>query len=289
MTVPKLLVDNPLDPSAAVTSLAVRSDAARLRRSTVLAYHELAAEEVAYHYALSCRQLEDHLGLASLIRSESTPSEERLVISFDDGHISHYELALPLLEKYSSKAIFFVIAGRIGKREDFMTWSHLKELIALGHRVEAHGWSHAFLTSCTDAELRNEVRGSKEMIEDRLGDPVSSLSVPHGRWNSRVVKACEEAGYRQLYTSNPWISRRDEGRLEVIGRLVVVQSMNVEQLLHWLTMGSTEAALHRAKQNLKDSVRYLLGDRLYYRMWSRFSKWSGPEDYAPEEKVGPAG
>jgi peptidoglycan/xylan/chitin deacetylase (PgdA/CDA1 family) len=277
MTAPKLYLDDPQDESPALLN-----QAARLRRPTVLGYHEITPEEVAYQYALSCRQLENHLRLASRIRGEAPSSREPLVISFDDGHISQYELALPLLESHSRKAIFFVIAGRIGKRKDFMTWNHLEELIALGHRVESHGWSHAFLTSTSDSELQNEVRGSKEAIEDRLGAPVRALSAPHGRWDTRVAKACEDAGYWELYTSNPWTSRRNGG-LEVLGRLVVVQSMNAGNLLSWLTMGSAEAALQRAKQNLKDSVRTLLGDRLYYRMWSRFSKWSGPEDYAPEQ------
>jgi peptidoglycan/xylan/chitin deacetylase (PgdA/CDA1 family) len=283
MTAPKLYFNDTRDEPPPVGKEAGLDDAARLRRSTVLAYHEVTQDDVAYQYALSCRQLEDHLRLASRMRGEKASSQAPLVISFDDGHISHYELALPLLEQYSAKAIFFVIAGRIGKRKDFMTWNQLEELVARGHRVEAHGWSHAFLTSCTDIELDNEIRGSKKTIEDRLGAPVRALSAPHGRWDGRVATACEEAGYQELYTSNPWVSRRNRGSFEVLGRLVVVQSLDAGQLLHWLTMGSAEAALHRLKQNLKDSARYLLGDKLYYRMWSRFSKWSGPEDYAPEE------
>jgi len=285
MTAPKLYLDEARDESAAVSSAAPLNQAVRLRRSTVLAYHEVTPEEIAYQYALSCRQLEDHLRLKSRLKSAGTAAGEPLLISFDDGHISHYELALPLLEQYSAKAVFFVIAGRIGKRKDFMTWNHLEELVARGHRVESHGWSHAFLTSCTDDALRNEVRGSKKMIEDRLGSPVRALSAPHGRWDRRVAGACEDAGYRELYTSNPWLSRSQgpHRRLEILGRLVVVQSMDAAQVLHWLTMAGAEAALHRAKQNLKDSARNLLGNRLYYRVWSRFSKWSGPEDYASEE------
>lgn len=280
MTTPKLHLDHPHEAPAAIGP--GRSSAARLLRSMVLAYHELTPGETAYQYALPCLQFEDHLRLACLLNGESAPPEERLVLSFDDGHISSYASALPLLEKYSCKAIFFVIAGRIGERKDFMTWDHLKEVVARGHCVEAHGWSHAFLTSCSEAELRREVRGSKETIEDRLGAPVTALSAPHGRWDGRVLKACEEAGYTRLYTSNPWVSRRNAKSVEVRGRLVVVQSMTVERLQRWLTMGSTEAALHRAKQNLKDSARYLLGDKLYYQMWSRLSGFSGPEDYASE-------
>jgi peptidoglycan/xylan/chitin deacetylase (PgdA/CDA1 family) len=282
MTAPKLYLDDLRDERPDVDGRVRPHNAVCLRRSTVLGYHEITSEKVAYQYALPGRQLENHLRLASRLGGEGAPFQEPLLVSFDDGHISHYELALPLLEKYSCKAIFFVVAGRIGQRKDFMTWNHLKELIALGHRVESHSWSHVFLTSASDSELRDEVRGSKEVIEDRLGAPVRALSAPHGRWDRRVAEACEVAGYRELYTSNPWIWRRNQP-LEILGRLVVVQSMDAAQLLHWLTMGSAEAGVHRVKQNLKDSVRYLLGDRLYYRMWSRFSRWNGPEDYAPEK------
>jgi peptidoglycan/xylan/chitin deacetylase (PgdA/CDA1 family) len=278
MTVSKSSRDN----SAGMTEPAGPARRQRSPRHTVLAYHELEAEPIAYQYALPCRQFEDHLRLAVMLRSESDSSQERLVISFDDGHISHYSAAVPLLEKYSCKAIFFVIAGRIGERKDFMTWEQLKELIAMGHRVEAHGWSHSFLTSCSDSELQTEIKGAKEIMEDRLGAPVNALSAPHGRWDDRTLRVCEEAGYTQLYTSNPWDSRRSLRHVDVIGRLVVMQSMSAERLQRWLTMGSAEAVIHRAKQNLKDSARYLLGDKVYYQMWSHFSKWSGPDDYAPE-------
>ncbi len=282
MTTSDLLAENPREPSTAVTSAARLTGLARPLRLTVLAYHELASQSVAYQYTLSCPQFEDHLRLAARFRSITAPSQGQLVISFDDGHMSNYASALPLLEKYGCKAIFFVIVGRIGERKDFMTWRHLQELVSLGHRVEAHGWSHTFLTSCSDTDLDIEVGRSKRTLEDRLGAPVKALSAPHGRWNARVRRACEQAGYRELYTSNPWASRSDSRPVEVLGRLVVVQSMNADRLAHWLTMGAAEAAVQRTKQTLKDSARYLLGDKLYYQVWSRFSGWSGPDDYAQE-------
>jgi len=101
---------------------------------------------------------------------------------------------LPLLEKHGCKAIFFVIAGRIGRQNDFMTWTQLREILSLGHRVEAHGWSHTFLTDCSDYQLTLELNQSKQSIEDRLGTRVEALSAPHGRWNRRVASECVRAG-----------------------------------------------------------------------------------------------
>ena len=243
----------------------------RALRPMVLAYHELSPERTAYSYALSCRDFEEHLSLAAQLSLNSGNDNAPILISFDDGHISNYSAALPLLEKYSRKAIFFVIVGRIGEQKDFMTWAHLKELVALGHRVEAHGWSHTFLTSCSDSELRKELERSREVLQERTGAPVTALSAPHGRWDRRIARACAAAGYRQLYTSSPWSFRRTLENVELIGRLIAVQSMDARRLLRWLTMGRAEAGLRRTQYALKQSARFLLGNKLYYQLWARFS------------------
>jgi peptidoglycan/xylan/chitin deacetylase (PgdA/CDA1 family) len=247
----------------------------RILRPTVLAYHELSTEATTYSYALTCRNFEEHLQLAADLSSDG-PSP--LVLTFDDGHISNYTSALPLLQKYSCKAIFFVIGSRIGEDKDFMTWAHLRELISLGHHVEAHGWSHVFLTRCSDADLHTELVRTRETLEDRLGAPVSALSAPHGRWNRRVLKACTAAGYRQLFDSSPWPARRMLDEMEVTGRLMAVQSLDSSRLLHWMTMGRFEAGIRRTQHAAKCSARVLLGDKLYYQIWARFSGWNGADD-----------
>lgn len=247
-------------------------------RQTVLAYHELSAAVTDYRYAVSSRLFEQHVRLVARVHEPSRGYMSPLVISFDDGHISNYTLALPVLEKYACKAIFFVIAGRIGENENFMTWNHLRELVALGHCVESHSWSHRFLTGCSDTELREEVKRSRETIEDRLGVSVDAFSAPHGRWDLRTLRACADAGYHRLYTSNPWCPSRTMESVKVRGRLMVVQSMSPARLSNWLTMGPAEVAFRRTQHNLKCSAQRVLGDKLYYQLWAYLSGWKGRDD-----------
>lgn len=250
----------------------------RVARRTVLAYHELSLAPTDYSYALSCRQFAEHLQLASKLQHDSSENGPLLTLSFDDGHFSNYTHALPLLEKHSCKAIFFVIVGRIGEHKDFMSWRQLREIVSLGHRVETHSWSHKFLTECSDTELREELKRSRETLEDRLGVCIEAVSAPHGRWDRRVLEACAEAGYRRLYTSDPWSQSRANEAVEVIGRLVMVQSIDAGRLLDWLTMGRTAAGVYRTRYALKRSAQRVLGNKLYYHLWARFSGWTGPED-----------
>jgi peptidoglycan/xylan/chitin deacetylase (PgdA/CDA1 family) len=273
-----ILVSNPPSDPAVAAPVTAPSKLRRSARGAVLAYHELSPDATGYSYALSCRQFERHLQFAAQLHDPSAGEKLPLTFSFDDGHISNYTHALPLLQKYACKAIFFVIAGRIGENKDFMTWTHLRELISLGHQVESHSWSHKFLTGCPDSDLREELVRSRGTLEDRLSTAVQALSAPHGRWDGRVLKACRDVGYRHLYTSDPWPSWRRINQIEVSGRLVMVQSMDAAGLLHWLTMGHAEAGLRRTQYALKRSARRVLGDKFYYRLWARFSGWTGPED-----------
>lgn len=247
-------------------------------RETVLAYHELTSEATNYRYAVSSRQFEEHLKLVASLYDSSTGYQAPLRLSFDDGHISNYTQALPLLEKYSCKAVFFVIGGRIGEHKDFMTWAQLRELVALGHCVEAHSWSHKFLTECSDGELWEELTRSRETLENCLGTRVEAISAPHGRWDRRVLTLCAKAGYRRLYTSNPWARSRVIDQVKVTGRLMIVQSMHAAGLWRWLTMGRTQAGVHRMQHALKESARRVLGNRLYYQLWAHFSGWNAAHD-----------
>lgn len=238
----------------------------------VLAYHELSPGEPSYLYSHSCDGFEKHLQLALRLRTSAMPGIPQLHVTFDDGHISNYVSALPLLEKYSCKATFFVIAGMIGA-QNFMTWSQLREMAALGHRVESHSFSHVFLTRLGEAELRSELLRSKDTIENRLGQTVTALSAPHGRWNRWVVRMCAQTGYRQLYTSDPWLRPRRQAGVELIGRFMVRRSTDSEGIYHWLTMGRAEALLRRSQYGFKHSVQFVLGNRLYHKLWTRFSGW----------------
>jgi polysaccharide deacetylase len=242
----------------------------------VLTYHETCESEPTYEYALSCPKLEEHLQLVADLRQN--PRGRKFILTFDDGHISNYHSALPLLEKYSCQAIFFVIVGRIGTDERFMDWRQLRELVSLGHQIEAHSWSHIFLTRCSDPQLQCELRQSKQTLEDQLGVPVDSLSAPHGRWNDRLVGACVECGYRKLYVSDPWMESKRLRGLEIIGRLMVRRSMDGAGLKNWFNMGPMEAICRRAQYSLRQSARSTLGDSLYHRLWCWCSGWEGPDD-----------
>ena len=231
----------------------------------VLTYHEIVPSPNPYFYSTTRDCLESHLRLITELKM-SAAAGCPVEVTFDDGHTSHYEYALPLLEQFRIRGTFFVTAGWTGNQPDYMTAAQLKELTALGHRVQAHGWSHKHLTLCSPAELREELQHTRYVLEDRLGVPVDAISIPHGRWNMRVLEACARAGYKDVYISDPSTRVKRRSGVNIIGRITATRTMDRRALQNLLSTGHTSFT-PRVNHRIKTGVRSVLGDRLYHRIW----------------------
>jgi peptidoglycan/xylan/chitin deacetylase (PgdA/CDA1 family) len=242
-------------------------------------YHEILPESSRYLYRVSSAAFEEHLAFISSLTTAPR-------ISFDDGHRSNYENALPILERFGVKATFFLLAGHVGGNKDYLSWGQAREMSAAGHRVASHGWSHRMLTQCSAAELDHELTDSKREIENRLGVEVDSISAPGGRWDKGVTYACTRAGYRHFFHSNPWTPPLRGTDLTVEGRLMITCQMGSPELQRQMRLSPAQRSLLRAKYAVKDGIRQIIGERLYHRIWCRLANWN-PEDGMEVQVNGP--
>jgi len=119
-----------------------------------------------------------------------------MILSFDDGWESQFTYALPILEKYKYPATFFVFTNAIG-RKGFLGWDELQQLLAAGMTIGDHSRSHPYLTKiASTAALWNEIDGSKQLLETRLGVAINEFAYPFGMYNPAIVALVEKAGYR---------------------------------------------------------------------------------------------
>lgn len=80
-----------------------------------------------------------------------------------------------------------------------MKWDHVRALARAGMDIESHGRRHRVLQTLSDAELEDELSGSRRDLEAQLGRPVRALAYPVGRRiarESRIRDAMTAAGYR---------------------------------------------------------------------------------------------
>ena len=191
-------------------------------------------------------------------------------MTFDDGHISNFEYALPLLQARDMKARFFITVGWTGHKAGYMGWNELRALHEAGQSIGAHGWTHTLLTHCSEKDLQVELVNARTALEDRLGSSITTMSLPGGRYNRRVLAACEQAGYTQVYTSIPRSEPASPGTM--VGRLNIRGDMKPEWIAEVLRPQSQILAGLGRQYKVKEAAKALLGDRLYEKAWALLNR-----------------
>ncbi len=158
-------------------------------------------------------------------RGEKNIPPRCAVITFDDGWKSQYEVAWPIMKKFGYPFTMFIYTegvrgGSLGGGEA-ITWEQLADMRDNGVDIEAHTATHQDLreghnimlatpggkrtrTKLTgpayEQWVQNEVVGSKELLEQRLGIKVNCFAVPFGNYNEHVKELARNAGYEAMFT-----------------------------------------------------------------------------------------
>jgi peptidoglycan/xylan/chitin deacetylase (PgdA/CDA1 family) len=235
-----------------------------------LLYHELRPNRSDYSYVVETGQFEKHADLFLRLRRAEKESGLYPEITFDDGHISNFEFALPILQSRAIKAWFFITTGWTGQKLRYMGWSELRALQQAGQHIGAHGWSHALLTHCDHSQLQKELLEARLTLEDNLGASITTMSLPGGRSNQRVLAACRDAGYTQIFTSIPKAEPQPAG--QTVGRLNIRGDMTIDWIAKLFEPESGVLSSLRRQHQIKSTAKTLLGDRLYEKLWALLNR-----------------
>jgi peptidoglycan/xylan/chitin deacetylase (PgdA/CDA1 family) len=128
------------------------------------------------------------------LRSTVPPQQPTVVsFTFDDGWVSQYDIAYPLLQAHGMQGTFFVNSNLIGK-DGRLTWSHLEELAAAGHEIGGHTLDHPDLTAVSPDEARRQIREDRQALI-RHGFEARSFAYPGGAYDTVLARIVRECGY----------------------------------------------------------------------------------------------
>jgi len=139
------------------------------------------------------------------------------IITVDDGYLSGYDTAWPILKKYGYPFTVFIYIDYIGSGGKSISWDQLAEMRDAGVDIESHTYSHSHLTSPgygVDAATRvrvekdiqtlgregwlhKEIVDSKRVLEKNLGIKVDAFAYPYGTGSNdpHIREIVKEAGY----------------------------------------------------------------------------------------------
>ena len=134
------------------------------------------------------KYLKDNYKLNPILKKNFIDIKDNSIsISIDDGYKDNL-LAVEILEKYEIPYTIFVTTSFIGK-ENYLSVDDIcnindSELCTIG----SHTVNHISLKHLRTSEVEYELGKSKDILEDILGEAVSSFSYPYGEYNKEVKR-----------------------------------------------------------------------------------------------------
>ena len=174
---------------------------------------------------------------ATALRQRQKIPRRVVVLTFDDGYLNNITTALPILEQRGLCATMFMVTEndgdvpRWGERdkeriaamvdalfpgneadkaratesvhatltERIATWDELRGAPERGFEILSHTRTHPYMDAVDDAQLRDELVGSKRDLEERGFGPCNAIAWPYGMHDDRAIAAAAEAGYEGTY------------------------------------------------------------------------------------------
>ncbi len=144
-------------------------------------------------------------------RGEKSIPPKSAIISIDDGYITGYSVAWPILKKFGYPFTMFIytdyVKGGPKSGGQSVSWQQLAEMRDAGVDIQSHTVSHSSLSAKKGkndeqytAWLQSELAGSKEILEKNLGIQVKAIAYPYGLHNEAVREAVKQAGYEAAFT-----------------------------------------------------------------------------------------
>jgi len=203
-------------------------------------------------------------------RGERSLPERPVIITLDDGYLSNYRYAFPILKQHSQKATIFVALepgdytlGVIEGVDGFLTHEQIREMSDAGISIQSHTLTHCVLTEIDDAAARHELGESRSRLSVLTGRPVDHIAIPRAGYSPRVRRLVREAGYVTACCNRKGAATGASDLL-ALPRIVIERDISLEEFARALTPRT--AAMLRIVGAVKGIPALLGGARLARRL-----------------------
>lgn len=193
-------------------------------------------EQMMYLYenkynVISIRELEQFLQLKKRLPKKS------VVITFDDGYLSNYHYAYPILKRYNFSGAIFLITSLVNNENEnfngdllqYLSWQNIDEMsdiIEWGnhthdlHYIDESGTSFLLTRSVevVDNDLKKNMRLTKSAY----------FSYVYGQYNDETINILKENNIILSFTTKPGPVTRKDSIFE-LNRYIIYPNTNIEE------------------------------------------------------------
>ncbi|KAF8865745.1 glycoside hydrolase/deacetylase [Acephala macrosclerotiorum] len=123
-----------------------------------------------------------------------------IAFTFDDGPYNYTSDLLDKLKVYGAKATFMITGNNLGKGPIDTHWSAvIQRMIAEGHQIASHTWSHQNLSSLDATTFNNQIIYNEMAFRNILGYFPTYMRPPYSECNSVCESRLKTLGYHITY------------------------------------------------------------------------------------------
>ena len=125
--------------------------------------------------------------------------ERKILLTIDDGFLSFYEQAWPILKIEKIPFILFVNTREVGTR-GYMSWDQIKEVSKekFAH-IGNHGYSHEYLVDMKDREIRDDINIASSDFKNNLEYNSFFFSYPFGEYSNSFKTIVKDLGFKYAF------------------------------------------------------------------------------------------
>ena len=121
--------------------------------------------------------------------------ERKILLTIDDGLLSFYQNAWPILKEKKIPFILFINTREVGSF-NYMNWDQILELHNADHvEIGNHSHSHEYLVDESPKIIKDDILKSIEIFNEKLGRNSNFFSYPFGEYSLEFKKIIKELGF----------------------------------------------------------------------------------------------
>ena len=125
--------------------------------------------------------------------------QRKILLTIDDGFLSFYENAWPILKEKKIPFILFVSTREVGAF-NYMTWDQIKEIsnedfVEIGN----HSHTHEYLADESNQLIKEDIAKSISIFKKNLGRNSDFFSYPFGEYSNDFKNIIEEFGFKYAF------------------------------------------------------------------------------------------
>jgi poly-beta-1,6-N-acetyl-D-glucosamine N-deacetylase len=130
---------------------------------------------------------------------KNNKEQRKILLTIDDGFLSFYENAWPILKKNKIPFILFISTKEVGAF-NYMKWSQIKE-ISRNDFVEIgnHSHTHEYLVDEDNEIIKKDIQKSINIFKEQLGKNSHFFSYPFGEYSLDFKNIIKSLGFKYAF------------------------------------------------------------------------------------------